>query len=90
MSAYCNHENLSLSLRPPHSPVSAKTIARWLTAVLAMAGINMTEFSQHATRAASAAYHRTHRQLSAREICKLANWSETSGVYRLFYERYVA
>ena len=84
-----NHENLFLSLRPPHAPVGSKTLARWLTELLTLAGINTAAFQQHATRSASAAYHRSERMLSIKEICQLADWSETSGVYELFYQRFV-
>ena len=81
-------EVLFVSYVPPYSAITSKTLARWLTTLLTMAGVDTTTFRQHVSRAASAAFHRTDRQLSVQQICALADWSDTSGVFDTFYKRY--
>ena len=80
---------LLVSYVTPHKGITAKTIARWLTQLLRLAGVDTESFSQHSTRSASADYLRVERGLTAKAICQLADWSESSGIYEHFYKRYV-
>ena len=82
-------KSLFLGLSPPHKAVGAKTLARWMTGLMQLAGIDISEFSQHSSRSAAAAYLRDKKSLSVNQICKLADWSTVSGVYKKFYERYI-
>jgi hypothetical protein len=69
--------------------VTPKTLARWLTNLLELAGIDTSKFKSHNTRAASAAHLKTTRSLTVKEICQRADWSTLSGVYKRFYEKIV-
>ena len=66
--------------------VSSQTLARWATDLLSDAGVDTEIFKAHSTRAAASNLH--SRSLSSIQICKLADWSTTSGVYQKFYLRY--
>ena len=89
VSNYLAHENLFLTLNPPYMPVGSATLSRWLRDLLCLSGVDVGAFAPHSTRSASASYHKTENNLSAAQICKLADWSNSSGVYKLFYERFV-
>ena len=89
VASYRSHENLFLALTPPHKPVGSKSLARWLSHLLGLARINTTIFAPHSSKAASAAHHKNENDLSVSQILKLADWSQTSGVYKMFYERFV-
>ena len=82
-------KSLFVSFVRPHKPVSSKTLARWMTAFVKAAGIDVSKFAQHSTRASTAAYLRTARGLSLAQICKLGDWSEKSGVFEKFYAKFV-
>ena len=45
-------KQLLLSHSKPHGPVSTDTISRWGKAVLSTAGVNVSKFKGHCTRAA--------------------------------------
>ena len=76
-----------VSLKKPHNAVSTKTLSRWTCNLLQAAGVDTDIFKSHATRSAASAMF--SRSLSAVEICKLADWSTTSGVFKKFYQRYL-
>ena len=80
---------LFLGLRPPHLPVTARTLARWLTALMSQAGIDVSIFCQHSTRAASANFQQKEMKLSVKEILVRADWSSKSGIFEKFYKRYI-
>ena len=88
VSEHREDDALFLSLVPPHKPVVAGTLARWLARVLEMAGVDTAVFAPHATRSASAAYLKTVKRLSVKAICKIADWSSLSPVFKKFYDRY--
>jgi len=71
----------------PHGPASSKTLSRWTLSLLSSSGVDTTIFKSHSTRSASVAF--MQRTLSNHEICKVADWSTTSGVYERFYQRYL-
>ena len=58
--------------------------------ILSMSGVDTTAYGQHATRAAAAAFLKSDRHLSIREICNRADWSQLSGAFETFYNRYLA
>ena len=90
MSAYRTRDDcLFLSHAPPHHPVGSKTLARWLCELMAMAGLDTKEFKPHSTRGAAAAFWRRNKSLSIKDICRKADWSLSSGVFRTFYDRYI-
>ena len=76
-----------ISLKPPHKTVSSQTLSRWAADLLSAAGVDTKIFKAHSIRAAASNLHA--RSLSSIQICKLADWSTTSGVYQKFYLRYV-
>ena len=82
-----NSDCLFVSYVPPFKPVSAKTLARWLVTFLSMAGVNTSLFGQHATRSASVNYLKNVKNISVKEICKIADWSQMSGVFEKFYDK---
>ena len=79
---------LFLSFVSPHAPVSSKTLARWMTTILATGGVDTSAFKQHSSRSAAAA-HMKGRGLTHRDICKLADWSECTSTFKKFYDRYL-
>ena len=56
---------------------------------LAAAGVDTALWGPQATRAAAAAHLRTSRNLSLAQLCKLVDWSQVSGVFEKFYNRYL-
>jgi len=82
-----NATSFFVSLQKPHSGVTSQTLARWTTELLTAAGIDTSIFSPHATRSAAGAL--LSRKLTSVQICKLADWSTSSGVYEKFYNLYV-
>ena len=51
-----------------------------MTYMMELAGIDVTEFAQHASHSATAA-HLRKKDYSVKQICYVANWSQSSGVY---------
>lgn len=82
-----DRSSLFVSHQAPHKPVGSQTLSRWTTDLLKMAGVDVSIFKSHATRAAAAHLH--SKSLNCLQICRLANWSTTSGVYQMFYRKYL-
>ena len=76
-----------VSHKPPYHVVKTKTLSRWMSELLTAAGVDTSIFKPHSTRAAAGNYLR--KSLSSTELCKLADWSTTSGVYQQFYQQYL-
>ena len=53
-------KQLLLSHSKPHGPVSTDTISRWGEAVLSTAGVDVSKFKGHCTRAASTSFLASH------------------------------
>ena len=53
-------KQLLLSHSKPHGPVSTDTISRWCKAVLSTAGVDVSKFKGHSTRAASTSFLASH------------------------------
>ena len=79
-----------VSYAKPYKSVTSRTLARWLTKLLAASGVDTTQFAPHATRSASAAYSMEHLGMSVLDICRRADWSLKSGVFGRFYDRCIA
>jgi len=62
-----------LSYVKPHKPVSAKTIARWLTEVLNKAGVPTNQFKAHSYRAAGSSKAKA-MGVSLKDILKQGCW----------------
>jgi len=77
-----------VSFVTPYKSVTSRTLARWLKTVLESASVDTSVWDPHALRSASSAHHR-NRNLDLGQICRLADWSLTSGVFKKFYDMYV-
>ena len=73
----------------PHKSVTSKTLSRWIKSVLTSAGISDKLWAPHTVRFAASSHHSNVRNLDLGQICHLADWSLTSGVYQKFYKRYM-
>ena len=69
----------------PHKPVAPCTIARWLKEVLKLSGIDVSIFTAHSMRNASAPAA-ANSGVTTSDILKAADWS-TESVFRKFYYR---
>ena len=69
-----NQSKLFISYVKPFKEVSRDTLTRWVRQVMAQAGLDVSKFSPHSTRAASvSAAHRASVNLD--DILKTAGWS---------------
>ena len=76
---------LFVSTIKPHKPVSKDTIGRWIKLTLQNAGVDVTKFKPHSTRAAAtSAAERQGVKIS--EILNVAGWSNEKTFAR-FYNR---
>ena len=73
----------------PHKSVTSKTLSRWIKTILASAGVDTKLWDPHAVRSAASSHQTTVRHLDLGQICRLADWSLSSGVYQKFYCCYV-
>ena len=69
----------------PHHAVKTCSIARWLRIVMADAGIDMSKFKAHSTRAAAVSKVPLSG-LSVMEIAKLGDWSNATTFFK-FYKK---
>ena len=82
-----NRSSFFVSFKKPHSAVTSKTLSRWISSLLTEAGVDTSLFQPHATRSAAGVLLR--KSLSSIQLCKLADWSTSSGTYEKFYQRYL-
>ena len=69
-----SQSQLLMSYVPPYKPVSRDTVTGWVRSTMALAGIDVTKYSEHSTRAASvSAANRASVNLDG--ILKTAGWS---------------
>ena len=79
-----------ITLRKPYKSVSSHTLARWMTNIMAAAGVDTTMFKQHSTQSALAAWlEKSTKRMSVAQICKHAQWSHLTTTYRKFYHKVV-
>ena len=77
-------------LRKPYKSLSAQSLPRWMTHIIADAGVDTSMFHQHSTRSASAAWlEKGTKKMSVAQICRQAQWSNLTTTYRKFYHRVV-
>jgi hypothetical protein len=78
-------QQLLISYVKPNGPVSKDTISRWCKAVLGTAGVDISKFKGHSTRAASTS-HLAERNFKIQDIISSAGWSNES-VFQRFYNK---
>ena len=78
-------DQLFVAIIKPHKPVAPCTIARWLKEVLKLSGVDVSVFTAHSTRSASASAA-ADSGVTTSDILKAADWS-TESVFRRFYYR---
>ena len=80
-----SYDGLFLALNEPHKSVKPCTIARWLTEIMNLAGINTETYRAHSVRAASTSKSK-QSGLSCAQILKAASWSNAR-TFRTFYHK---
>ena len=70
------HSQLFISFIQPHTAVSKSTISRWLKQTLSTAGVDMSVFTPHSTRAASTSAA-SRAKIPIDSILQTAGWSRT-------------
>lgn len=75
-------ENLLLATVKPYGPVSKSTIARWIRTVLAKAGIDVSVYGAHSTRAASTST--AAKQIPIATVLRAAGWSSAATFHRFY------
>ena len=78
---------LFISFQKPFHPVSTQTISRWLKLVLNEAGIDISLYKAHSTRAASCSKAKADNVLID-EILKNAGWKK-SATFKKFYDKII-
>ena len=78
-------ENLLIATIRPHRSVGTQTLGRWIKAVLAGAGIDISLFKPHSTRHASATAAFA-ADIPIDEILKRAGWSNAMTFKRFYYK----
>ena len=73
----------------PHKSVTSKTLSRWIKSVLTSTGVDDKLWALYAVRSAAFSHHSNVKNLDLGQICHLADWSMTRGVYLKFYQCYV-
>ena len=79
------NSQLLLSFVKPNAPVSKDTIAIWIKTVLQLAGIDVSKYTAHSSRAASTS-HAKAKGLTVQEIMKCAGWSSDT-IFARFYKK---
>jgi hypothetical protein len=78
------HDRLFLSLSK-NSAASSQTIARWLTSVLALAGVDTSLYKAHSVRSAAATLQLKQGQ-TVEQVMKLGHWKSRS-TFSKHYDR---
>ena len=79
------HTQLLLSYVKPFKPVNKETISRWVKLVLQHAGVDVTKYAAHSSRAASTSFAK-QKGLNLQEIMKSAGWT-SSTTFERFYNK---
>jgi hypothetical protein len=79
------YSQLLLSYVKPYKPVSKETISRWVKLVLQAAGIDVTKYRAHSSRAASTS-HAAKQGLKLQEILKAAGWTNSTTFERFYHK----
>ena len=75
---------LFIGVKEPHDPVSVATIRRWVVETINAAGVDVSTFTAHSTRAASTSM--AAKTATLKEICRAAGWSN-SGTFGKYYNK---
>ena len=87
---HADANKMCIQLRQPHKPVSSQTLARWMTNIMADAGVDTSMFCQHSTPSALAAWLETGtKKMFVVKICRKAQWSNLINKYIKFYHKVV-
>jgi len=81
-------DQLLLSHKNPHKPVSTDTIARWIKQVLESSGINAQVFAAHSTRSTSTSKGNS-QGATGEDILGRGFWSSRTFTWRKHYRREV-
>ena len=76
---------LFISFVKPHRQVSSSTISRWLKDTLEEAGIDVSIFKAHSTRAAATSAA-AQAGVGTKDILRAANWTQES-TFQRFYRK---
>ena len=76
---------LFLSYIKPHNPILSSSIARWILAILSLAGIDTNKFKAHSIRSASA-LAAASAGVTKNQIMEAADWNSSS-VFQQFYHK---
>jgi len=80
-------KQLFISFVKPHKAVCKATIARWVTSILSLAGIDTSIFKAHSTRSAATSCA-DQKGIPIYDILKAGDWSSAS-TFQRFYKREV-
>ena len=80
-----NSSRLFISTVQPHGAVSKDTLARWIKTALCLAGIDVTMFKPHSTRAAATSAAQ-RKGVTLADILNVAGWSNET-TFAKFYNK---
>lgn len=80
-----NEEQLFISFVKPHKAVGKTSIARWITSVLGLAGIDTSLFKAHSTRSAATS-HASAKGVPTHDILRAGDWSSAT-TFQRYYKR---
>ena len=86
---HADAQSIFVALMKPHKSVSAQTLPHWIKDLMGRAGIDTSVFKQHSLRSASASWHGSAKAMSAKQICKTAQWSGLTTTYEKFSRQIV-
>ena len=78
------NSQLLLAIIAPHKPVTSSSIARWLKDILESSGVDISLFSAHSTRSASASAAALSG-MTTMDIMRRAGWSQESTFCTFYY-----
>ena len=78
------YQNLFLSFKAPHKPVTSSSIARWIKVTLGECDIDTAVFSAHSTRGASST-KAAMAGLSVEQVLARAGWTSEDTFCRHYY-----
>lgn len=81
-----NEKQLLLSFISPFKPISRSTLARWTINVLKLSGIDISKYSAHSTRGASAS-HALKLGLNLNAIMRNAGWRDSSTFAKFYHKQ---
>ena len=79
------HNTLLLGIVPPHNPVVTSTISNWLKALMERAGLDVSTYKAHSTRAACTTKANA-AGLSVVDIMQRANWKRADTFYTYYHK----